>query len=186
MRVALEQAGRRLVAVGAHDHEDGQQVDHVRHFAVVADALGRAQRAALIDDGVAVRLFPGGDGGHAEAGRLGLLGLAHGAPGPPLGAGLVAGEDGQVMGLGAHRSLPFAEASPFRPPRASDAGPGARSPQPAHPGEGRDPDCKARRLLQMAQSRPLEPTAPPYDLDPGLRRDERNRGRVRKGVGSGA
>src|SRR5690606_23600025 len=40
--------------------------------------------------------------------RLGLLGLAHGAPGPPFGAGLVAGEDGQVMGLRAHRSLPFA------------------------------------------------------------------------------
>jgi hypothetical protein len=40
--VVLEQAGRRLVAVGAHDHEDGQQVDHVAHGAVVVDAFGRA------------------------------------------------------------------------------------------------------------------------------------------------
>ena len=134
VRVVLEQAGGGIKAVGAHDHEDGQQVDHVRHGAVVADAFGRAQRAALIDDGVAVRLLPGGDGGDAEAGRLGLLGLAHGAPGPPSGAGLVAGEDGQVMGLRAHRSLPFAQrvglssavgkrARPVPSPLAGEGGP---------------------------------------------------------------
>lgn len=44
MRVALEQSHRRLVAVGADHHEDGQRIDRIRHRPVVADPFLRTRR----------------------------------------------------------------------------------------------------------------------------------------------
>ena len=45
--MAFEQAGGGGVGRGAHDHEDGQQIDDVRQ-PLLRQPLGRAQRAAAM------------------------------------------------------------------------------------------------------------------------------------------
>ena len=47
---------------------------------------------------------------------------------------------------------------------------------PAHPGEGRDPDAKSRSRGQRHDCLRNPPQTRSYDLDPGLRRDERKIG----------